>query len=89
MGIAEFFAWIGFGLIVGMIARFLWPGRQPVGCLGTVLLGVSGSIVGGAITYALTGGPARDYHPASWLMSIVGAILVLWVFGATRGRDAP
>ena len=86
MGIAEFFAWIGFGLFVGMIARFLWPGRQPVGCLGTVLLGVAGSVVGGAITYALTGGPSDDYHPASWLMSIVGAVVVLWIYGATRSR---
>ena len=84
MGIADFFAWIGFGLVVGIIARFFWPGRQPVGCLGTILLGVAGSVVGGFITHALTG---DNYHPASWLMSIVGAIIVLWIFSLLRGRS--
>jgi uncharacterized membrane protein YeaQ/YmgE (transglycosylase-associated protein family) len=51
-----------------------------------MLLGVTGSVVGGMITYGLTGGPERNYHPASWLMSILGAIIVLWIFGATRSR---
>jgi len=76
--------WAFFGLIVGAIARFLWPGDQPMGCLGTILLGVAGSLVGGGITYVFVGGPERPYHAASWIMSIIGAILVLWISG--RGR---
>ncbi len=82
------FGWAVFGLLVGAIARFLWPGRQPLGCLSTIVLGIAGSVVGGMITYALEGGPSRDYHPASWIMSILGAIVVLWIYGATtlRGR---
>ena len=86
MGIAQLIAWAVFGLIVGAIARFFWPGRQPIGCLPTMLLGVAGSMVGGMITYALTGGPERQYHPASWVMSIIGAIVVLWIYGATVSR---
>ncbi|MEX0675581.1 MAG: GlsB/YeaQ/YmgE family stress response membrane protein [Pirellulales bacterium] len=89
MNIAQLVAWAVFGLVVGLVARLIWPGRQPIGCLPTVLLGVSGSMVGGMITYALTGGPERDYHPASWVMSIIGAIVVLWIYGATMSRQGP
>jgi uncharacterized membrane protein YeaQ/YmgE (transglycosylase-associated protein family) len=86
MGFVELLSWAGFGLVVGAIARFFWPGRKPHGCLTTILLGISGSVVGGMITYALTSSPGRDYHPASWLMSILGAIVVLWIYGATMSR---
>jgi uncharacterized membrane protein YeaQ/YmgE (transglycosylase-associated protein family) len=51
-----------------------------------MLLGVAGSVVGGMITYFLTGGPDGTYHPASWVMSIIGAIVVLWIYGATVSR---
>ncbi len=86
MGIGSLLGWALFGLAVGVIARFFWPGRQPIGCLPTMLLGVGGSVVGGMITFALTGGPTGDYHPASWIMSIIGAIVVLWIYGATMSR---
>jgi uncharacterized membrane protein YeaQ/YmgE (transglycosylase-associated protein family) len=89
MDLAPIIAWAVFGLIVGVVARFIWPGPQPIGCLTTVFLGVAGSLVGGMITYFLTGGPERQFHPASWLMSIIGAILVLWIYGATISRGGP
>jgi uncharacterized membrane protein YeaQ/YmgE (transglycosylase-associated protein family) len=89
MGIAQILAWAGFGLVVGAIARFLWPGRQPGGCLTTIMLGIACSLVGGMLTYALTGGPEREFHPASWIMSIIGAIVVLWIYGATMSRSGP
>jgi uncharacterized membrane protein YeaQ/YmgE (transglycosylase-associated protein family) len=86
MGPGTLIGWAVFGLVVGAVARLIWPGRQPIGCLTTMVLGVSGSMVGGMITYALTGGPERQYHPASWVMSIIGAIVVLWIYGATMSR---
>lgn len=89
MGIGSILIWAFFGLVVGAIARFIWPGRQPVGCLTTIVLGVAGSMVGGMITYALIGGPGREYHPAGWVMSIIGAIVVLWIYGATMSRPGP
>ena len=85
MGIGELIAWAVFGLIVGGIARLIWPGQQPIGCLPTMLLGVAGSVVGGMITHALTGG---QYAPANWVMSILGAIVVLWIYGATMSRSS-
>ncbi|REK11933.1 MAG: GlsB/YeaQ/YmgE family stress response membrane protein [Planctomycetota bacterium] len=86
MGIGSLIGWAVFGLIVGALAKLIWPGRQPGGCLTTILLGVAGSLVGGMITYALTGGPEREFHPARWVMSIIGAIVVLWIYGATTSR---
>lgn len=83
MDIAALASWAVFGLIVGAIARLIWPGPQPIGCFVTMFLGVAGSVVGGMITHALTGG---GYRPAHWVMSIIGAIVVLWIYGATMSR---
>lgn len=86
MDIGDLIRWAVFGLIVGGMARFIWPGRQPIGCLTTMFLGVAGSMVGGMITYGLTG---DGYQPANWVMSIIGAIVVLWIYGATMSRPGP
>jgi uncharacterized membrane protein YeaQ/YmgE (transglycosylase-associated protein family) len=89
MGIVDLLVWAIFGLVVGMIAKLFWFGRQPAGCLPTILVGVAGSMVGGMITLGLTGGGERNYHPAGWVMSIIGAIVVLWIYGATMSRPRP
>jgi uncharacterized membrane protein YeaQ/YmgE (transglycosylase-associated protein family) len=87
MGIATILTWAVFGLVVGAIAKFFWFGRQPSGCLTTIFLGVAGSVVGGMITVGLTGGPdGGEYRPAGWVMSIIGAIVVLWIYSATMSR---
>jgi len=69
------FVWMFFGLVVGIIARLVVPGRQPLGWLGTIGLGVLGSFVGGFIAYLFQGG--EPLQPAKWLMSILGAVVVL------------
>jgi len=85
--LCSLFGWAVFGLFVGAIARLIWPHRQPIGLIRTMLLGVTGSVVGGLVTTALRGGD-DPYHPAGYIMSIVGAILVLWIYQATtRPRD--
>ena len=74
-------AWAFFGLIIGAVARLLVPGRQPMGMLMTMLVGVVGSLAGGLLAWALTG--ADDpYQPAGWIMSIVGAVLLVWLLYA-------
>jgi uncharacterized membrane protein YeaQ/YmgE (transglycosylase-associated protein family) len=70
--------WIIFGVIVGAIAKLLMPGRDPGGFIITMLLGIAGALIGGFIGRAL--GFYGPNEGASWLMSIVGAILLLWIY---------
>jgi uncharacterized membrane protein YeaQ/YmgE (transglycosylase-associated protein family) len=72
-------AWAFFGLIVGLIARFLYPGRQPMGFLATMLLGVAGSLVGGFISWTFGFRPEEGaFRGAGLIMSIIGALIVVW-----------
>jgi uncharacterized membrane protein YeaQ/YmgE (transglycosylase-associated protein family) len=72
--------WAVFGLIVGAIARFLVPGKQPMSWLMTALLGVVGSLVGGGISWLIWGNPEGTYNPGGWIMSILGAIIVVLIY---------
>ena len=67
------------GLIVGAIAKMLMPGRDPGGCLITILLGVAGSFVGSWLGRIL--GLYSYGESAGFLMSVVGAMLILWIYG--------
>lgn len=75
--------WILFGFIIGLIARGLVPGTQPMGCLRTIFLGIAGSFVGGAIGFLLRGGSV--IQSSGWIGSIVGAIILLAIF-IRRGK---
>jgi uncharacterized membrane protein YeaQ/YmgE (transglycosylase-associated protein family) len=77
--------WIVFGLIAGFIARALVPGKDNIGILRTIVLGVVGSVVGGLIFGLFTGG-FRGFHPAGWIGSIIGAIIVLVIYNKVTGR---
>ena len=71
-----------FGLIIGAIARFLIPGKEAItpgimGWLITALIGLAGSFIGAMISRALWGG---DKNLAGWIMSILGAIILLVVY---------
>lgn len=77
--------WIVFGLIVGFIARALVPGKDDIGILRTIVLGVVGSIVGGVVFGLLTVG-LRGFHPAGWIGSVIGAVVVLIIYNRVTGR---
>ena len=66
------------GLIVGVIARMIVPTGRRYGCLGTILLGIVGSLVGGTLASVLAG-DGVDISSAGWIGSIVGAVIVLVV----------
>ena len=76
--------WIVFGLIVGIIAKFLMPGRDPGGFIVTILLGIAGAVTGGYLGRAFGWyGPSQG---AGFLMSLVGAILLLALYRMIAGR---
>jgi uncharacterized membrane protein YeaQ/YmgE (transglycosylase-associated protein family) len=79
--------WLVIGLIAGALARFIMPGRDPMGLLATILLGIVGSILGGLLSGLIWKTDERGFHPGGLLLSLVGAILVLWVWRMIRSRS--
>jgi uncharacterized membrane protein YeaQ/YmgE (transglycosylase-associated protein family) len=84
MGIIAF---IIIGLIAGLIARAILPGRQSMGLVATTLLGMVGSLVGGLVgSLFVRDGRLFDLRPSGIIMSVIGAIVVLLLVGATGRR---
>jgi len=71
-------SWIVFGLVIGFIAKLLMPGRDPGGFIVTILLGIAGALVGGFIGRAM--GFYDTNQSAGWLMSILGAVILLALY---------
>ncbi len=82
MGIVS---WVVAGLVVGALARLLLPGRDPVGCIGTILVGIVGSLLGGFVANLLFHDSTRITR-AGLIGSILGAMAVLLVIRALRPR---
>ncbi len=77
--------WIFFGLIVGVIAKLVMPGRDPGGIIVTILLGIAGAMVGGFVGQALGWYGPND--GAGFLMSLFGAIVLLGFYRLVVGRS--
>lgn len=75
--------WVLFGLIVGVVAKLLMPGRDPGGFIVTALLGIAGAVLGGLLGRAL--GFYGPGEPAGFLMSTVGALILLFAYHKVRG----
>jgi uncharacterized membrane protein YeaQ/YmgE (transglycosylase-associated protein family) len=71
-------SWVIFGVIVGLIAKALHPGEDPVGFLPTIGIGIVGSYVGGIIEWAM--GRAAMFSSSGFIMSILGAVIFLWIY---------
>jgi uncharacterized membrane protein YeaQ/YmgE (transglycosylase-associated protein family) len=70
--------WIVFGLIVGIVAKLLMPGRDPGGFVVTSLIGVVGALIGGFLGRVL--GLYREGDPVGFFMAVLGSILLLWLY---------
>jgi uncharacterized protein (TIGR03382 family) len=77
---------IVFGLVVGLLARALMPGRQSMGLGMTTLLGIAGSFIGGFIGALLTDSRVGDFNTAGIIGSIIGAMVLLLAVGGLSGR---
>lgn len=72
------------GLIAGVIAKLLMPGKDPGGCIITMLLGVAGAMVGGFLGRAL--GLYEPQQPAGFIASVIGAIIILLIYRMILGK---
>jgi uncharacterized membrane protein YeaQ/YmgE (transglycosylase-associated protein family) len=77
--------WLIVGLVAGGIAKLLVPGRDPMGFVGTLILGLVGSMVGGFLA-DLIANDKHGFSPAGLLGSILGAIIVLLIYRAVMRR---
>jgi len=90
--------WIVFGLIAGVIAKAIMPGKDPGGCIVTILIGIAGSLLGGFIGQYLLGygsggrGDVSDLTKPGFLISlvlaVVGAIILLAIYRVIKGRGS-
>jgi uncharacterized membrane protein YeaQ/YmgE (transglycosylase-associated protein family) len=80
--------WIVLGLLAGLIAKALMPGAESVGLIVTTLLGIAGGLLGGFLATALGFGDPIDefFDLSTWLAAIIGAVIILAVWNAIRGR---
>jgi uncharacterized membrane protein YeaQ/YmgE (transglycosylase-associated protein family) len=79
------------GLIVGLIARILFPGRLTMSLLMTMVLGIVGAVVGGFLYGLVKGVPGDPWSLSGnawqgWLVSIIGAVVVLWAYVSLHPR---
>ena len=82
-------SWIVFGLIAGVVAKLLMPGRDPGGCIITMLLGVAGAFVGGFLYRLLTDQEVFfQFDLGSLVVAVLGAIVILAIYRLVVGRRA-
>ncbi len=80
MGIFSIIGTIIVGFVVGLIARAIVPGVDALGFWLTAGLGVAGSIVGGVVAGFIWKSPDGKFHPAGWVLSVIGAAVLLWAY---------
>lgn len=83
----SFLWWLIIGLVAGALARFIMPGRDPMGVIATIVLGIIGSVVGGLVSWAIWGVDEQGFRPAGLILSLIGAIVVLWIWRMVKSRS--
>ncbi len=79
-------AWIVFGLIAGILAKWILPGKDPGGIIITIILGIVGAVVGGFIGTQIGFGDISGFNIRSFLLAIGGAILVLALYRVVKSK---
>ena len=82
LDVASIIGYIVVGLVVGVLARFLVPGRDPMGWIGTIVLGIVGAVIGGWAAGAIF----KDTAGVDWIASIVAAIVLVLLWRAVTGN---
>ena len=86
MEVMGLLSWVVFGLIAGAIAKFLMPGRDPGGCIITIIIGVIGAVLGGFLATKLGFGGISGFDFRSFVIAVIGSILLLIIWRLISGR---
>jgi uncharacterized membrane protein YeaQ/YmgE (transglycosylase-associated protein family) len=79
-------AWVLFGLVAGIIAKLIMPGRDPGGFILTIIIGIAGAMIGGFISTRLGFGDISGFDLRSFAIAVLGALLLLFIYHRVRGR---
>jgi uncharacterized membrane protein YeaQ/YmgE (transglycosylase-associated protein family) len=79
--------WIILGLVAGVIAKFIMPGRDPGGFIVTIILGIVGAVIGGFISTKLGFGDVTGFNFQSIIIAVLGAILLLFIYRMVKSRS--
>jgi uncharacterized membrane protein YeaQ/YmgE (transglycosylase-associated protein family) len=77
-------SWIILGLIVGVLAKWIMPGKDPGGIIITILIGIAGAVVGGFVASLLGLGAVTGINIVSLVIAVIGALILLWVYRLLR-----
>lgn len=77
-------AWIVFGLLAGVVAKFIMPGKDPGGFIVTILLGIAGAVIGGFIGTLIGFGSVSGFDLRSFVIAVLGALLLLFIYRRVR-----
>ena len=79
-------AWVVFGLLAGIVAKLIMPGKDPGGFILTVIIGIAGAMIGGFISTQLGLGNISGFDLRSFGIAVLGALLLLFIYHRVRGR---
>lgn len=78
------FSWLVLGLVVGVLAKWIMPGKDPGGLVVTILLGIAGAFLGGFLGSFLGLGTVTGFNFGSLALAVAGALILLWVYKKIR-----
>jgi uncharacterized membrane protein YeaQ/YmgE (transglycosylase-associated protein family) len=81
-------SWIVLGLVIGALAKWIMPGKDPGGIFVTILLGIGGAFLGGIVGSVLGIGAITGFNLGSLLLALAGALALLWGYRKMKGRPA-
>jgi uncharacterized membrane protein YeaQ/YmgE (transglycosylase-associated protein family) len=86
MELAGILSWVLFGLVAGVIAKLLMPGRDVGGCIVTTAIGIAGALLGGWLATLFHFGGLSGFDPRSLVIAVIGSVLLLLIFRAISGK---
>lgn len=83
----DIFVWVGFGTVIGLLAKLIMPGRDPGGALSTIAMGIGGTVIGSGVCSMLLGGTrVTPISPAGVLVATAGAFTLLFFYRLLGGH---
>lgn len=79
-------SWIILGLIVGALAKWIMPGKDPGGIIITIVIGIVGALIGGFLSSLVGLGTVTGLNLGSIIIALVGALILLWLYRMVKGR---